>query len=250
MGPAGLLLVALAFGLPDEQGARLLVTSEIAAPEALRIALCSGGQRLSVQFEGRQPQGRNTTHRATPQNFAQTAGAVFRIAGGKVIPDATCVLADESFLAGATVVRLDSPAQNARCSQAAYPQFQADKNRPVVGCWPIAESGTGIQVAIIEFSRRLTQALASLIVIDGDRRMYIDYPADFKGPGESLWRVDDGGDIHADAFEVVFLLKRGSTYVLAIDWGGAEGNALSVQTAEGGGQFKEVVRDFWYRSPM
>lgn len=247
---AALLVTALAFAFPNEQGTRLLGTGEIAKPEALRVAICSGGQQVSVQFERGQPEGPKTTGRQTPQNFGQTAGAVYRIVGGKVTPDATCVLADESFVAGAAVVPLKRTAQNARCAKAAYPQFQADKNRPVVGCWPIAESGTGIQVAIIEFSRRLTQALASLVVIDGDRRTYIDYPADFKGPGADLWRADDGGEIHADGFEVVFLLKRGTTYVLGIDWAGAEGNVLSVQTADGASQFKEVVTDSWYRSPM
>lgn len=249
MGTA-LLFVALVFAFPNEQGTSLLSTAEIAKPEILRVALCSGGQRLSVQFERRQPEGAKTTGRQTPQNFAQTAGAVFRIIDSKVAADATCVVADESLLAGATAIPLKRPPHNARCSKAAYPQFQADKDRPVVGCWPIAEGGAGIQVAIIEFSRRLTRALASLVVIDGDRRIYIDYPADFKGPGDDLWRADDGGEIHAEGFEVVFLLKRGTTYLLAVDWAGAEGSALSVHTADGGGQFKEVVSDSWYRSPM
>lgn len=247
---AALLLAALVFAFPNERGTSLLSIAEIAKPEILRVALCSGGQRLSVQFERRQPEGAKTTGRQTPQNFAQTAGAVFRIVGGKVVADATCVLADESLLADATVVPLKRPPQHARCSTAAYPQFQVDKDRPVVGCWPIAEDGAVIQVAIIEFSRRLTRALASMVIIDGDRRTYIDYPADFKGPGDDVWRADDGGDIHAEGFEVVFLLKRGTTYVLAVDWAGAEGTALSVHTAEGGGQFKEVVTDSWYRSPL
>lgn len=245
-----LLVLALAFSFPNEQGTSLLATGAIAKPEILRVALCSSGQQVSVQFERRQPEGAKTTGRQAPQNFSQTAGAVFRIVGGKVGADATCVLADESVLEGATVVPLKRPPSSARCAKAAYPQFQADKDRPVVGCWPIADSSSGLQVAILEFSRRLTRALASLVVIDGDRRTYIDYPAEFKGPGETLWRVDDGGEIHAEGFEVVFLLKRGTTYVLAIDWAGAEGNALSVHTADGGGQFTEVVTDSWYRSPM
>ena len=249
MGTA-LLVLALAFAFPNEQGTSLLATGEIAKPGGLRIALCSGGQRVSVQFERRQPEGAKTTGRQAPHNFSQTAGAVFRIVGGKVAADATCVLADESFPTGATVVPLKRPPQTARCSKAAYPQFQADKDRPVVACWPIAEGGPGIQVAIVEFSRRLTRALASLVVIDGDRRAYIDYPADFKGPGDDLWRADDGGEIHSEGFEVVFLLKRGATYVLAVDWAGAEGNALSVHTADAGAQFKEVVTDSWYRSPI
>jgi hypothetical protein len=247
---AALLILSLAFAFPNEQGTSLLATGDIAKPEILRVALCSGGQQVPVQFTRRQPEGPKTSGRQAPQNFAHTEGAVFRIVGGKVAADATCVLADESLLAGATVVHMKRPPQNARCSKAAYPQFQADKDRPVVGCWPIAEGSSGIHVAIIEFSRRLTRALASLVVIDGDRRTYIDYPADFKGPGDDLWRADDGGEIHAEGFEVVFLLKRGATYVLAIDWAGAEGNALSVHTAEDGRQFKEVVTDSWYRSPM
>ena len=250
MNAAGLLVLALAFAFPNDQGTRLLATGEIAQPEILRIALCSGGQQLSVQFERRQAEGQNTTGRQAPQNFAQTAGAVFRIVGGTLSPAATCVLAEESFLTGATRVPLKRPPQDARCSKAMYPQFQADKNRPVVGCWPIAESGAGVQAAIIEFSRRLTLALASLVVIDGERLMYIDYQANFKGPGDDLWRVDDGGEIHAEGFTVIFLLKRGTTYVLAVDWAGAEGRALSVQTADGSGQFKEIISDSWYRSPM
>ncbi len=249
MGTA-LLMVALAFAFPNEQGTRLLATGEMSKPEIMRLALCSGGQQVSVQFERRQPESPKTTGRQTPQNFAQTLGAVFRIIDGTVAADATCVVADESFLTGAAVVPLTRPMQTARCSKVAYPQLQSDKDRPVVACWPIAEGGSGVQVAIVEFSRRLTRALASLVVMDGDRRTYIDYPADFKGPGETLWRVDDGGEIHAEGFEVVFLLKRGATYVLAIDWAGAEGNALSVHTAEDGGQFQEVVTDSWYRSPM
>jgi hypothetical protein len=249
MNSTALLALAIAFAFPNEQGTQLLATGEIANPEALRTALCSGEQRASVRFERRQTVGPNTTHRQTPENFAQTAGAVFQISGGNTVPEATCIVAEDSFLSGA-VVPLRRPPQGARCSKATYPQLQADKGRPVVGCWPIAEPAGGIQIAVIEFSRHLTQALASLVVIDGERRIYVDDPATFKGPGDDLWRADDGGNIHAKDFEAVFLLKRGETYVLAINWAGPEGNALSLHAAESGGQFKELIRDYWYRSPF
>ena len=249
MSPAALLLLAVAFAFPNEQGTRLLATGDIARPETLHTALCSGNRQMTVQFERKQSEGTGGSGRQSPQNFANTAGAVFRITSGTVTADAACALTDESFSAGGTLMRLTRPRADARCSRADYPSFQADKGRPVVGCWPIATSGN-IQVAVIEFSRRLTHALASLVVVDGDRRLYIDYPAEFKGPGDDLWRVDDGGEIHADRFDIVFLLKRGSTYVLAVDWKGAEGDALSVHTAEDSAQFKELVSDSWYRSPL
>ena len=250
MDAAGLLLLAVAFAFPNEPGTRLLATAEIAKPEALRIGLCSGGQQVRVQFERRQPEGAQTNHRQTPQNFANTAGAVFRVISANVSADATCVLADESFLAGATVLPLKRPSDDARCPKARYPDFQVDKGRPVVGCWPIAESSAGARVAIIEFARRLTDALASLVVVEGDRRMYVDYPAQFKGPGDDLWRVEDGGEINPDNFRIVFLLKRESSYLLAVDWGGAEGSALSLHISEAGTQFKEVLSDSWYRAPV
>src|SRR5687768_8379123 len=249
MNAAALLLLA-AFAFPNEQGTRLLATAEIAKPEALRIALCSGGEQLSVQFERRQPEGSDSTGRQTPRNFANTAGAVFRITGGKVNTDVTCMLADESFVRGATVLPLKRPADDARCPKARYSEFQADKGRPVLGCWPIAESTAGARIALVEFERHLTDALASLIVVDGDRRIYVDYPAKFKAPGDTLWRVDDGGEINADGFSVVFLLKRGSSYLLAVDWGAAEGSALSLHISEAGNQFKEVLSDSWYRAPL
>ena len=246
---AASLLLALAFAFPNEQGTRLLATADIAKPDVLRIALCSGGQQVPVQFERRQPEGADSTGRQTPRNFANTAGAVFRISG-KVSADATCVLADESFVREATALPLKRPADDARCPKARYPDFQADKGRPVVGCWPIAESTAGARIALIEFERRLTDALASLVVMDGDRRIYVDYPAQFKSPGEDLWRVDDGGEINPEGFKVVFLLKRGSSYLFAVDWGGAEGSALSLHVSESHAQFKEVLTDSWYRSPL
>jgi hypothetical protein len=249
MGSAALFLT-LAFAFPNEPGTRLLTTAEIAKPELLRVAVCSGNAQVPVEFERRQPEGRNSTRRQTSQNFANTAGAVFRITKGTVAAGATCVLADESFLAGTTRVSLQRPPRDARCSRANYPPIQGEKNRAVVGCWPIAASSGDVQIDIIEFSRLLTHALATLVVLDGDRRLYVDYPAEFKGPGDDLWRADDGGEIHAEGFEVVFLLKRGSTYVLAVDWAGAEGSALSLHIAEGSGPFKEVLSDSWYTAPM
>jgi hypothetical protein len=253
MGAAGFVL-ALAFAFPNQQGTRLLATVDIPNPDTLRTALCTSSRRLAVQFERRQPEGKDSTGRQTPQNFANTAGAVFRIMDGTVAARAACVLVSDPFLTGAVLVPLKRPSQTARCAKARYPELQADKDRPVVACWPIADGPPHLQVAIVEFARRLTNALASLVVvepmIDAYIRTYVDYPAQFTGPGSDLWRADDGGEIQPEGFEVVFLLRRGAGYVIGIDWAGAEGRALSVHISDGPGQFKEVVSDSWYHSPL
>ena len=38
-------------------------------------------------------------------------------------------------------VPIARPPETARCAKAMYPDFQADKGRPVVGCWPIGGLG-------------------------------------------------------------------------------------------------------------
>jgi hypothetical protein len=239
-----------AFAFPDAAGTRLLSTADISTPELLRTALCSGDRRLAVRFERRQAESVTSSHRQAPHNFDNTAGSVFRIVDAKVDPAATCFLAVDSFLAGATPVRLGRAADGSRCARDLYPHFGSAKSRPVVGCWPIAQSPTTTRVVLIEFARRLRYALASLAVVDGDTRMYLDYPADFTGPGADLWRVDDGGEIHAEDFEIVFLMTRGAAYVMAVAWSGAEGIALSLVTAEGDSDFRQVIGDSWYRSPL
>lgn len=237
-----------AFAFPNDNGTRLLTPASIVKPEALRTALCAGSRRIAVQFERRQEESANTTGRQTPRNFANTGGAVFRIVGPPVESELTCFLATETLASTETDVLAREPAGQ-RCDRRSYPQFQADKNRPVVACWPIAASKSGVRIALVEYARRLTQALACLVVIDGNRRLYVDYAAEFTGPGADLWRVDDGGEIHAEHFDVVFLLKTGSSYLLAIDWRGVEGNVLTLSVADDG-EFRSLIRDNWYRAPM
>jgi len=239
-----------AFAFPDQAGSRLLSTAEFAKPETVRTALCSGERRLAIEFDRRQTESANSTQRQAPHNFANTAGTIFSIVGGKVDPDATCFVAVDSFVNGTATVPLKRAAGQSRCSRDLYPHFESAKSRPVVGCWPIADSPSGTRVVLIEFARRLRYALASLAVVENGRRLYVDYPADFTGPGADLWRVDDGGEIHPDEFEIVFLLKRGSSYLMAVSWSAAEGNSLSLLSADDSSDFKEIVQDSWYRSPL
>ncbi len=230
MTPAALLLT-IAFTFPTPDGSRLLATSKVNQPATLRAALCSGAQRVAVAFERAQPEG-----------------SVFRIAGPPIDAGATCLLADDAFLDGTTPITLARPRTGTRCLPSWYPSFQAARSRPVVACWPIAE-GTDTHVAVVEFSRWLSRALASLVVVDGERRIYVDYPAEFRGPGADLWRANDGGEVHAEGFDVLFLLKRGQEYLLGLDWRSAEGSALTVLTSEGDA-FKELLRDFRYPVPQ
>ena len=110
--------------------------------------------------------------------------------------------------------------------------------------------GSNREVALLEFERRGTDALASLVVVDGNRTMFADYTAEFRREGEDLWRVDDGGVLSPQGIEIVSMLQRRNWYALATAWAGAEGRLLQLWISDGNERFTKVLNDYWYQAPV
>jgi hypothetical protein len=104
------------------------------------------------------------------------------------------------------------------------------------------------EVALLEFDRREKDALASLVFVDGARTVFADYPAEFRGAGQDLWRVEDGGVLSPEGIGLVCALQRGGWYALGIAWSGAEGQSLSLWISEDGQRFTKVLNDYWYQA--
>lgn len=236
------------FGLPDQSGTRLLVMpwQDRSNPGLLKAALCGGAGRVPVRFDRRQIESPNDG-RARSSNFDKLAGSVFRVVGNKAEPDAPCFLASEALLAGSTVLDIAAPEGPGACLQPE--RFATLRDRRVIHCWPIARLAAGQSVVLLEFERRGKDALASLVLVDGARTIFADVAAEFRGVGESLWRVDDGGVLSPEGFTIVCALQRGRWYALGTAWAGAEGRALSLWTSDGDERFTKVVNDYWYQAP-
>ena len=234
------------FGLPDQQGARLLLMTDLARPDLLKTALCAGGRTVPVHFERRQGQTANNGRQATA-NFDKLAGNVFAIVGGKVDSETPCFLASETLLAANTVLSIAVPQGSGACAQRS--RFATERDRPVINCWPLARLGTDTQVALLEFERHGKDALAALVLVAGTRSVYLDYPAEYKAKGESLWRVDDDGKFSPDGIKVICALQRGSVYTIGTGWDGAEGKLLQLWTSDGHDRFTKLLNDYWYQAP-
>ena len=105
-------------------------------------------------------------------------------------------------------------------------------------------------IALLEFERRGTDALASLVFVDGSRTLFADIHAEFRGVGEDLWRVDDGGVLSPDGLTIVCALQRAGWYALGTAWAGAEGRLLSLWISDGNERFTKILNDYWYQAPM
>jgi hypothetical protein len=237
-----------AFALPDRSGSRLLLVSEVDEPERLRTALCHG-RALPVQFERHQDAQPSDSPRVTADQFDRLSGGLFTVTSGRASDASACFLATEPFLAGRKALPVQPPTGTGACAPRA--KWAVLRKRAVVRCWPLARLGARAKrLALVEFEPLGRDALASLVFADGDRATFVDYPAEYDEPGASVWRVDDGGEVSPDAFEIVFVLQRGAWTALGVSWSGAEGAALAVSISERGEPFREVLSEYWYQAPL
>jgi len=233
------------FGLLDQRASRLLLMPDLARPDVLKTALCGGGSRVPVQFERRQAALENDG-RHTARNFNKLGGSVFMVRASGVDPSQPCFLASDELLNDSTVLSIALPEGRGACSEQG--RFTTLRNRRVINCWPLARLGADKHAALLEFERRGKDALAALVIVDGARSMFLDYPAEFKAEGESLWRVDDDGKFSPDGIRIICALQRGNTYTLGTAWDGFEGKLLHLWTVDGRDRFTKVISDYWYHA--
>lgn len=237
-----------AFAFSNPAGTELIVLHDVPNPRQLQTAVCSGTVR-PISF-ARLQKGAGAD-RDVPEQFAKLTGSVFRVENGSTIPsDDVCLLAPESLLAGAQVVRTQNAKQISACPAADHRRIQGLRERQIQSCWSLATIQPRGSIAAVEWARQGADALASIIVEVDGRAIAIDLPAKFTRAGEDLWRVDDGGKFGADGISIPFLIRHGGVFTIPMRWNGAENVSSSLFVSdETGMKTRQVVADAWYRAP-
>ena len=238
------------FALPDSTGTHLLAPADLPSPAEFHTAICPSGQSYPVQFERRQTGGPDYNGRQTAANFDKLPGNVFSILRGKVASDATCLLAGATLLPSTTPIPVARLAPASQCGAKVRLRISTSRTRRVANCWPLATLPAGKELMLVEFARQDQDALASIVLIDGDRSVFADYPAVYHGDSLDLWRVDDGGVLDPASIHILALLQRDASYMLAVSWSGTEGENLNLFVSNGDNRFTSVVQDYWYRAPL
>jgi hypothetical protein len=238
-----------AFALPDQTGTRLIATAGIPHAEGVHKALCGDGRSVVVQYDHRQIERKDNNGRQVPANFDKLGGDVFRVAGATVSVEATCFLTGSGWIDGATVVSMRAENKQSGCGNGVETRFAEVKSRAVIRCFPLKVLEDGTRIVLAEFARTGTHALASVAVIAAGRLLFGDYPAEVRAGGADLWRVDDGGKLSPEGFDIVFVAQREGRLALAVSWAGTEGRALTLFVSDTGNELKRVLGDYWYQMP-
>jgi hypothetical protein len=236
-----------AFGFSNPAGTEFIVLHDVSNPERLRSAICSGDVK-PIAFARLQKGTGADRHQ--PEQFASLTGSVFRVVNGGANASDACVLAPESLLAGAGVVRTLNSGKLSPCIAEDLRRIQRLRERRIQACWTLGTVQPRGSIAAVEWARQDADALAGIIIELDGRAMVIDLPAKFTRAGEDLWRVDDGGKFSADGIMIPFLIRRGGVFTIPMRWDGAESVSLSLFVSdETGTRTRQVLSDNWYRAP-
>jgi hypothetical protein len=236
-----------AFAFASGSGAEIIVLHPIENPDRFRNAVC-GGRVVPVRFARRQE--RNAAARDDPREFERLRGTVFAVNGRRAGPGETCFVAAGALLESAEVLGVRMSAAPADCARDARERFAAVRNRRIKACWTLGTVEPQGTLGAVEYERSGRDALASLVVFSAGRTISIDFPAEYKGEGEDLWRVDDGGVFSPNGFAVPFVLRRAAGAVVPVEWRGSEGVSLSIFVADAAAPAaRKVLQDYWYRAP-
>ncbi len=233
------------FGYADGSGRRLLIVEPIDNAPALTSALCPGGKPVAVKHVGRKESKPGDTGRDGAANFDHAAGHHYEIAQGSTSPDVTCLLMEPSFLEGRTLLVPES-LQNHPASPADRERIAGRRARKVTNAWELVRLDDSARVLLVEFERRGSDCLASLVLLTPARLVFDDHLAEYDEFG--TWRVDDGGVIEPMWFDIPFVYKVGSEYGIGVAWTGAEG--INLRMIESAGEaFTVRAEGYRYLSP-
>ena len=245
--PQHLQLAEGSFAYVNANGTQLLALDSLHTPSGIRAAVCSAARVFPVVFVRLQPRTPTDNGRQTGANFSRDSGDVFRVISGQAPAQETCYLsADSALLASAAPV---SRAGSGACALALLHRIADAKHRDVLHCWPLGAAQPNVQIVAVQFVTVDTSALASVVVADGEKVFFRDFPAQYRGPEEDTWRVDDGGEFSPYGLEILFFCRLRGANVMALTWAGTEGEDSYLDVADSADAFRSLVSSYRYWGP-
>jgi hypothetical protein len=105
------------------------------------------------------------------------------------------------------------------------------------------------ELLAVQFATIDSNALAGLVVVRGRSLLFQDFPAVYRGPDQSVWRVDDEGVFSPRDFAILFVAQLSRSYVMAITWAGTEGESDELLVADSTDMFRTVTKAYRYWVP-
>ncbi|RCX22688.1 hypothetical protein DFP94_101269 [Fontibacillus phaseoli] len=237
------------FGFANADGSQIIVTGQKSGLESSLLEygnmIGEGGKTFEVRFVKWQKSSEQSNGRDTANNFANLEGYIFEVIDGKATPNETYYVVNEQDFDFESLLEITSPAQTERATNA---ELEAEetlmenislmRDHDVSQIWTLADVGSERKLYLVRFENKDKDRLFSIVLFNGEDFLYRDYPAVAKDDN-SVWRVDDGGEVSPDMFQLLLAAETEQGLLLGLSWWGAEG-INSFFLLEDGENFEEL----------
>lgn len=225
------------FGFADETGKYILtVAGDMTAEDnqvskqQLNQAIGENSDVLTIRYVKHQSGNDQDNGRQSARNFNNLEGELFEIIEGMATPDASYYLINGNEFITESLIAIH-PVEPQDPAATIKDGIMTAKDRTIANSWQIAALETGEQIFLVQFERQEDQMLASLVMKQDEKWVFMDYPATYNE--SSTWRVDDGGEISPDMFSFLFAAHSDKKITLGVKWLGAEGENITMLQQSG-----------------
>lgn len=242
------------FGFADETGKYIIIVEQEEDVEVdqtsiqqLNQAMGENSDVLTIRYVKHQSRNDQDNGRQAAHNFNNLEGELFEIVEGTAKPDASYYLINDNEFLSESLIAIH-PVEPQDPAAIIKDEIMITKNRTIANSWQIAALETGEPIFLVRFERQEDQMLASLVMKQEEKWVFMDYPATYNEG--STWRVDDGGEISPDMFSFLFAAHSDKGIMLGVKWLGAEGENSSILQQTGVRFVETGINSSRYLSPM
>jgi hypothetical protein len=145
---------------------------------------------------------------------------------------------------------LPSESQRGTCRDEDVADLTRHAGRELLECWHLTSFDDGTQALAAQFVTVDTIALAAVALVQDRVTLFHALLGRYSGPGESVWRVDDGGVFNPDAIRFLFVAQLPRAQAAALLWTGAEGESAELMAADSTGHARSILTNYRYWSPQ
>ena len=225
-----------AFGLSNFESNQVIIINYFEhVPPQLLFAAHSNGSLCEVSFITSQKSSETHSGRDIPENFAKMSGPVYKSATNCLLSGETTFVVSRSFLKSNKPLQIK--ALRRQLDGQAIRRIEAAKGFKTRTHWKIAEIPKIGDVALLIFEPRNDTILLTLALISETQLVFQDYPGDVNDES-TTWRVDDGGEFDARAFNIIAAFESKEGVTLVTTWSAFEGESASVLLQKGNNFFR------------
>lgn len=211
---------SFAFAYSDLSGTRLL-SDNSDHPKRFIQAISTPGIQTAITYVKHQKQSEKSNGRQTAWNFDNDEGELYKVAKGKLTENETVILTTKDAFQGHTFLKYKALTKGG-FTKTTLRSVESIKKRKIKKQGLIGEVSKEIQIGLVEFQRGKGQLPLASIVLSTPKGLVFHDMVGNDDPN-STWRVEDGGEIKPEWFNVLFVTKSKSGYSLAIENWGSEG---------------------------